>query len=306
MTSNVRGHVEQGSVELPSVEDRRESLKKTSSVKLKKISSQNVAKKQTSYHNATSASELSAATSAETDLDKSPGKRSNKKRRRSSMVPTNRRRRSSVKPSEKLNKLAKKTEKHDKSPESVKQVRRKSITKQDKPKVIQDMVIATPPSPQKSTSRTPTPVAFETASVSQRKKHRMEDLIQSYTDWSPDGSISPHSPMSPASMAMARFGNVFRAARVWEKGEGAWERKKVRYSSDESNGSSTSVSDSEEDEFALSKIPIKKTNSSLYSPNVVGILHSLEVTKKKRKKKKIRDQVKTIKERVHQVLFSLL
>ena len=104
----------------------------------------------------------------------------------------------------------------------------------------------------------------------------------------------PHSAGSPVRKAYKNM----KSARMWEKYDKTWERKKVFGSEEEE---SDSISDSEEDDFALSKIPLKKTKSDLYSSKVISVLHQLQVGKKKRQKKDIRQQVKEIRGRVSRV-----
>ncbi|XP_069107353.1 uncharacterized protein PF3D7_1120000-like [Argopecten irradians] len=266
-----------------------------------------------SDHGNSSVSELSTATSAETDVSK--GKKSGKKtKRRKSNAGASKRRSSLTQ-----NIPIKKPLKSPKPEKNVKATDKKAsteVTNKVTPstEVTNKIVPSTEVKVVSSfrANHTPTPTSFDTVStVTQRKKNRMEDLIQNYADpdhYSPDYySASPSSPhqlhTSPNALTQ-RFGNVFRASRVWDKGEDdVWERRRVRCSdSDNSLRSSTSVSDSGADDFSLAKVPIKKTKSSLYAPNVINVLYNLEVMKKKRKKKSIRDQVKSIKERVYQAL----
>ncbi|XP_033728710.1 paramyosin-like [Pecten maximus] len=250
----------------------------------------------------TSASELSTATSMETDMNR--GKKSGKKTKsRKSNVNSTRRRSSESE--------SKKPPKQMKAEKITKTTNKGTATETSKVVQTEVKIISS-----FKANMTPTPTSFDSVSnLPQRRKNRMEDLIQSYGDpdqRSPDiSSASPMSPhllhSSPPNALIQRFGNVYRASRMWDKGEdNAWERRQVHGSdSDQSQHSSTTVSDSEADEFSLAKVPMRKTKSDLYSSNVINVLYNLEVLKKKRKKKKIRDQVKSIKGRVYQALKNM-
>ncbi|OWF42085.1 hypothetical protein KP79_PYT24604 [Mizuhopecten yessoensis] len=244
----------------------------------------------------TSASELSTATSVDTDMSK--GQKSNKKKKRRKPNATSKRRRFSEPVTHKVSKPKQREKKATSTT-------RMTPTLVEKPTMVQTEEI--------KVKRTPSPTLCRSAStLPQQRKNRMEDFIQSYADlsqYSPGfSSTSPVSPhllqSSPPDALTQLFGNVHRASRMWDKSEDdTWERRHVYGSdSDQSQRSSTTVSDSDEDEFSLAKVPIRKTQSSLYAPKVVNVLYSLEVLKKKRKKKNIRDQVKSIKKRVYQAL----
>ncbi|XP_060069888.1 paramyosin-like [Ylistrum balloti] len=246
-------------------------------------------------------SELSTASSTETDINR--GKTAVKKSKNRKSYANRKRRRSSVSQSEKETKLIK-------SEKNTNGTGRKASISAEKSKVFQNEVKIIS---EVKANKTPTPTSFESVTtLPQRRKNRMEELIQSYASpdqRSPDfSSSSPFSPnllqMSPPNALTQRFGNVFRASRCWERSEDdTWERRRVHGSdSDQSQHSSTTMSDSEKDEFSLAKVPMKKTKSSLYAPTIINVLYNLEVMKKKRRKKSIRDQVKSIKERVYQAL----